>query len=154
MIRRPPRSTRTDTLFPYTTLFRSAVHTAPGHGQEDFVAGQKYGLVDKYTAAQLNPVDGRGVYLPSTPPAGDTMLAGTHIWKANDAIVEVLRGNGALLAFAKFEHSYPNCWRHKTPVALRATPQWFIPMETANNRSAPIAAIKQLERARGRERMW
>src|SRR3546814_1515885 len=81
-----------------------AVHTAPGHGQEDFVAGQKYGLVDKYTAAQLNPVDGRGVYLPSTPPAGDTMLAGTHIWKANDAIVEVLRGNGALLAFAKFEH--------------------------------------------------
>src|SRR3546814_1603739 len=83
-----------------------AVHTAPGHGQEDFVAGQKYGLVDKYTAAQLNPVDGRGVYLPSTPPAGDTMLAGTHIWKANDAIVEVLRGNGALLAFAKFEHSY------------------------------------------------
>src|SRR3546814_9970476 len=153
MIRRPPRSTRTDTRFPYTTLFRSvdevivhgratgavlegqllahpfyaerdiplvladhvpaedgtgAVHTAPGHGQEDFVAGQKYGLVDKYTAAQLNPVDGRGVYLPSTPPAGDTMLAGTHIWKANDAIVEVLRGNGALLAFAKFEHSYPH----------------------------------------------
>src|SRR5690606_26724319 len=64
-----------------------AVHTAPGHGQEDFVAGQQYGLVDKYTAAQLNPVDGRGVYLPSTPPAGDTVLAGTHIWKANDAIV-------------------------------------------------------------------
>src|SRR3546814_13939775 len=117
MIRRPPRSTRTDPPFPPTTIFRSgratgavlegqllahpfyaerdiplvladhvsaedgtgAVHTAPGHGQEDFVAGQKYGLVDKYTAAQLNPVDGRGVYLPSTPPAGDTMLAGTHI---------------------------------------------------------------------------
>ncbi|HEY9541202.1 MAG TPA: isoleucine--tRNA ligase [Luteimonas sp.] len=119
-----------------------AVHTAPGHGQEDFVAGQKYGLVDKYTAAQLNPVDGRGVYLPSTPPAGDTMLAGTHIWKANDAIVEVLRGNGALLAFAKFEHSYPHCWRHKTPVAFRATPQWFISMEQANLRRDALEAIK------------
>ena len=119
-----------------------AVHTAPGHGQEDFVAGRKYGLVDKYGAAQLNPVDGRGVYLPSTPPAGDTVLAGTHIWKANDAIVEVLRGNGALLAFAKIEHSYPHCWRHKTPVAFRATPQWFISMEQANLRRDALEAIK------------
>src|SRR5690606_16156030 len=74
-----------------------AVHTAPVRGQEAFGAGRRYGLVDQYPAAQLNPVDGRGVYLPSTPPAGDTVLAGTHIWKANDAIVEVLRGNGALL---------------------------------------------------------
>ncbi len=61
-----------------------AVHTAPGHGQEDFVVGQRYGLIDQYTAAQLNPVDARGVYLPSTPPAGDVILAGQHIWKAND----------------------------------------------------------------------
>ena len=122
-----------------------AVHTAPGHGQEDFVAGQQYGLLDKYTAAQLNPVDGRGVYLPSTPPAGDTVLAGTHIWKANEAIVEVLRGNGALLAFAKLEHSYPHCWRHKTPVAFRATPQWFISMERANLRRDALEAIKGVE---------
>src|SRR3546814_5090013 len=70
------------------------------------------------------------------------MLAGTHIWKANDAIVEVLRGNGALLAFAKFEHSYPHCWRHKTPVAFRATPQWFISMEQANLRRDALEAIK------------
>ena len=76
-----------------------AVHTAPGHGQEDFVVGQKYGLIEKYTAAQMNPVDGRGVYLPSTPPAGELVLAGLHIWKANDALVEVLRESGALLAF-------------------------------------------------------
>jgi isoleucyl-tRNA synthetase len=122
-----------------------AVHTAPGHGQEDFVAGQRYGLVDRYTAAQLNPVDGRGVYLPSTPPAGDVALAGMHIWKANDAIVEVLRGNGTLLAFAKFEHSYPHCWRHKTPVAFRATPQWFISMEQANLRRDALAAIKDVK---------
>ena len=72
-----------------------AVHTAPGHGQEDFVVGQKYGLIDKYTAAQLNPVDARGVYLPSTPPAGDVILAGQHIWKANEILVEVLRHNGS-----------------------------------------------------------
>ena len=122
-----------------------AVHTAPGHGQEDFVAGQRYGLIDKYTAAQLNPVDGRGVYLPSTPPAGDVVLAGLHIWKANDAIVDVLRGNGTLLAFAKFEHSYPHCWRHKTPVVFRATPQWFISMDQADLRRDALAAIKDVK---------
>ena len=118
-----------------------AVHTAPGHGQEDFVIGQKYGLIDKYTAAQLNPVDGRGVYLPSTPPAGDVDLTQLHVWKANDAIVEVLRGNGHLLAFAPLKHSYPHCWRHKTPIAFRATPQWFISMEQAGLRRDALAAI-------------
>jgi len=119
-----------------------AVHTAPGHGQEDFVVGQKYGLVEKYSAAQLNPVDGRGVYLPSTPPADGVELAGMHVWKANDALVEVLRGNAALLAFSKLTHSYPHCWRHKTPVAFRATPQWFISMTQANLRDDALAAIK------------
>ncbi len=118
-----------------------AVHTAPGHGQEDYVVGKQYGLIDKYSAAQLNPVDGRGVYLPSTPPAGDVVLAGQHIWKANDLIVEVLRNNGSLLAFSKLEHSYPHCWRHKTPIAFRATPQWFISMEQANLRADALAAI-------------
>jgi isoleucyl-tRNA synthetase len=118
-----------------------AVHTAPGHGQEDFVVGQCYGLVDKYSAAELNPVDGRGVYLPSTPPAGDTVLAGMHIWKANDAIVEVLRGNGTLLAHAIITHSYPHCWRHRTPVVFRATPQWFIAMDQAGLRRDALAAI-------------
>jgi isoleucyl-tRNA synthetase len=121
-----------------------AVHTAPGHGQEDYVVGKQYGLLDKYTAAQINPVDGRGVYLPSTPPANGTELAGLHIWKANDAIVDVLRGNGSLLAFSKLEHSYPHCWRHKTPIAFRATPQWFISMEQANLRSDALEAIKHV----------
>ena len=122
-----------------------AVHTAPGHGQEDFVVGQKYGLVEKYTAAQLNPVDGRGVYLPSTPPAGDVDLTQLHVWKANDAIVEVLRGTGALLAFAPLQHSYPHCWRHKTPIAFRATPQWFISMEQAHLRRDALAAINTVK---------
>ncbi len=122
-----------------------AVHTAPGHGQEDFVVGQKYGLVEKYTAAQLNPVDGRGVYLPSTPPAGDVDLTQLHVWKANDALVDVLRGNGALLAFAPLKHSYPHCWRHKTPIAFRATPQWFISMEQAHLRRDALAAIETVK---------
>ena len=126
-----------------------AVHTAPGHGQEDFVVGKAYGLIDKYTAAQLNPVDGKGVYLPSTPPLhtadGDIALAGMHIWKANKVIVDALRGTGALLAYVPLVHSYPHCWRHKSPVAFRATPQWFISMDQANLRADALDAIKQVE---------
>jgi isoleucyl-tRNA synthetase len=122
-----------------------AVHTAPGHGQEDFAVGQKYGLVEKYTAAQLNPVDGRGVYLPSTPPAGEVDLTQLHVWKANDALVDVLRANEALLAFSKLTHSYPHCWRHKTPIAFRATPQWFISMEQAHLRRDALAAIETVK---------
>ncbi|MBS0199925.1 MAG: isoleucine--tRNA ligase [Proteobacteria bacterium] len=118
-----------------------AVHTAPGHGQEDYQVSLKYGLMDRYTLAQINPIDGRGVYLPSTPAFGDIQLAGLHIWKANDAIVEGLRGNGALLAYAPLKHSYPHCWRHKTPIAFRATPQWFISMDQANLRRDALASI-------------
>ncbi len=117
------------------------VHTAPGHGQEDFAVGQRYGLMDNYTAAQMNPVDARGLYLPSTPPADGLILAGLHIWKANDPIIEVLRASGHLLAHAKLEHSYPHCWRHKTPVAFRATPQWFISMEQAGLRRDALNEI-------------
>ncbi len=119
-----------------------AVHTAAGHGQEDFVVSRQYGLIDKYTAAQITPVDGRGVYLPSTPAANGVELAGLHIWKANDVLVDVLRESGTLLAFSKFEHSYPHCWRHKTPVIFRATPQWFISMDQAHLRRDALAAIK------------
>ncbi|HVQ34110.1 MAG TPA: isoleucine--tRNA ligase, partial [Lysobacter sp.] len=122
-----------------------AVHTAPGHGQEDFAVGLRYGLTDQVTAAQMNPVDARGVYLPSTPPANGVTLAGLHIWKANDAIVEVLRNNGTLLAHATLVHSYPHCWRHKTPVAFRATPQWFISMEQGGLRRDALAAIPKVQ---------
>ncbi|WP_240318645.1 isoleucine--tRNA ligase [Lysobacter sp. TY2-98] len=119
-----------------------AVHTAPGHGQEDFAVSQKYGLIDKYSAAEMNPVDARGRYLPGTPPAGTTELAGLHLWKANDLIVDAVRDNGLLLAAHVVEHSYPHCWRHKTPVVFRATPQWFISMEQANLRRDALEAIK------------
>lgn len=107
-----------------------AVHTAPGHGQEDFAVGQKYGI------ETLNPVDGKGVYLPNTE-----IFAGQHIWKANDSIVELLRERDVLLAFSKLTHSYPHCWRHKTPVAFRATPQWFISMQQAGLRDDALNAI-------------
>lgn len=121
-----------------------AVHTAPGHGQEDYQVCRQYGLLERYGAAQINPVDGRGVYLPSTPAFGTLELAGLHIWKANDAIVEALRDSGALLAASKLEHSYPHCWRHKTPIAFRATPQWFISMEQAGLRTDALKAIEQV----------
>ncbi|WP_108817081.1 isoleucine--tRNA ligase, partial [Xanthomonas fragariae] len=119
-----------------------AVHTAPGHGQEDYQVSRQYGLLERYGAAQINPVDGRGVYRPSTPPLGDTVLAGLHIWKANDIIIEALRDTGVVLAASRMEHSYPHCWRHKTPIAFRATPQWFISMEQANLRADALKAIE------------
>ncbi len=105
------------------------------------MVSQKYGLLDKYNAGQVTPIDGRGVYLESTPPAGDVVLAGQHLWKAQEAIVGVLRDNGSLLAFHPIRHSYPHCWRHKTPVVFRATPQWFISMDKANLRNDALAAI-------------
>ena len=108
-----------------------AVHTAPGHGQEDFVVGQKYGI------EVLNPIDGKGIFLPSTE-----IFAGQYIWKANDTITALLAERGVLLASEKLTHSYPHCWRHKTPVAFRATPQWFISMEQANLRRDALEAIK------------
>ncbi|WNH51326.1 isoleucine--tRNA ligase [Stenotrophomonas oahuensis] len=119
-----------------------AVHTAPGHGQEDYAVCLKYGLIEKYNAGQINPVDGAGVYLPSTPPAGDLVLAGQHIWKAQQPIIDVLRSSGVLLSAVDIVHSYPHCWRHKkTPLVFRATPQWFISMEQANLRRDALAAI-------------
>lgn len=120
------------------------VHTAPGHGQEDFAVVRQYDLIQQYTAAQINPVDARGVYLPGTPPMGDTALEGNHIWKANDIIVDAVRGTDALLAATRTEHSYPHCWRHKTPVAFRATPQWFISMDKADLRADALQAIKDV----------
>ncbi len=107
-----------------------AVHTAPGHGQEDFEVGQRYGL------DVLNPVAGNGCFVPGTG-----FVEGMHIWKANDTVIELLRERHVLLAHAPFEHSYPHCWRHKTPVAFRATPQWFISMDAANLRADALAAI-------------
>ncbi len=113
-----------------------AVHTAPGHGQEDFIVGQKYGLLERYKSNEFNPVGGNGVYLPGTP-----IFEGQFIWKANATITALLGERGVLLASSQLQHSYPHCWRHKTPVAFRATPQWFIGMEQAGLRQSALAAI-------------
>ena len=107
-----------------------AVHTAPGHGQEDFVVGQKYGL------EVANPVGGNGVYLPDTP-----LFAGQHVFKANDSVVEALKEAGALLVHKAYKHSYPHCWRHKTPIIFRATPQWFVSMDQAGLRATSLKEI-------------
>ncbi len=113
-----------------------AVHTAPGHGADDFVVGAQYGIVDATPANVLNPVGANGVYLPGTP-----VFEGQYIWKANDAIIELLRGRGVLLASEKITHSYPHCWRHHTPVAFRTTPQWFIAMDAVGLRANALHAV-------------
>ena len=109
-----------------------AVHTAPGHGQDDYVVGQKYGLpVD-------NPVNADGTFRPNTE-----LFAGQHVFNANDNVVEVLRDRNALLHEEAIEHSYPHCWRHKTPIIFRATPQWFISMEANGLRDKALDEIKR-----------
>ncbi|GAB6046958.1 isoleucine--tRNA ligase [Methyloparacoccus murrellii] len=107
-----------------------AVHTAPGHGQEDYVAGLRYHLpVD-------NPVGDDGRFLPATE-----LFAGQHVFSANDRVIDVLKQHGALVQEARIEHSYPHCWRHKTPVIFRATPQWFIAMDRHELRQRALQEI-------------
>ncbi|PMO69241.1 isoleucine--tRNA ligase [Vibrio breoganii] len=110
------------------------VHTAPGHGQEDFVVGQHYNL------EVANPVGSNGVYLPDTE-----LFAGQHVFKANNSVLEVLKEKGALLHHHAYEHSYPHCWRHKTPIIFRATPQWFVSMDQAGLRTNALEAIKGVQ---------
>ncbi len=112
-----------------------AVHTAPGHGPDDFVIGQKYGL------EVANPVGPNGCYLPGTYPA----LDGKFVFKANDLIVEILREHDALVHFEKFTHSYPCCWRHKSPIIFRATPQWFVSMDQKGLRAKSLEEIKGVQ---------
>ncbi len=111
-----------------------AVHTAPGHGVEDFMVGQRYSLpVD-------NPVAGNGVFVEGTE-----LFAGEHVFKANEHVLEVLREQGALIHAEKLTHSYPCCWRHKTPIIFRATPQWFIGMDKHGLRHAAMREIDRVE---------
>ena len=94
------------------------VHTAPGHGHDDFVIGKRYGL-DIYC-----PVDNAGRFTPDV-----THFSGMRVFEANDQIVEFMRERGVLLFSEKYDHRYPHCWRCKNPVIFRATPQWFIAMD-------------------------
>lgn len=108
-----------------------AVHTAPGHGVEDYNAGRQYNLPVEHG------VRGDGVFADSVP-----YLAGTHVLKANPQVIELLTEAGALVKHEEFAHSYPHCWRHKSPVIFRATAQWFISMDAANLRADAREEIK------------
>ena len=110
------------------------VHTAPGHGLDDYIVGQRYGLpVD-------NPVGADGRFLPTT-----ALFAGLQVFAANDSVVEVLREKHRLLALISYQHSYPHCWRHKTPLIFRATPQWFISMEQQGLRAQALTEIGRVQ---------
>lgn len=110
-----------------------AVHTAPAHGVEDFAVCQQYGI------EVYNPVGGNGVYLPET-----ALFAGQHVLKANNAVLEALNERGVLLHSESYEHSYPHCWRHKTPVIFRATPQWFVAMNKNGLLAKAQAAVNEV----------
>lgn len=109
------------------------VHTAPGHGQDDYVVGMKYNL------EVANPVGDNGVYKADTE-----LFAGQHVFKANDNVVATLQERGALMHHVAYRHSYPHCWRHKTPIIFRATPQWFISMEKNGLRQQAMSEIKSV----------
>ena len=95
------------------------VHTAPGHGLEDYAVSKENGL------EVLSPVKANGTFNDDVDH-----FAGLFVFKANENIVELLKENGVLLSESSYEHSYPHCWRHRTPVMFRATPQWFISMSS------------------------
>ena len=94
------------------------VHTAPGHGADDFHIGKAYGL------EIYNPVDASGRFVSDVEHFG-----GMNIFDANPKIVAFLDENGMLVHSEKYQHRYPHCWRCKNPVIFRATPQWFISMD-------------------------
>lgn len=111
-----------------------AVHTAPGHGQEDYEIGLKYGL------EVYNPVDDGGFFIPSVEH-----FSGMHVWKANPEINKKLMEDGFLLKEEKTTHSYPHCWRCKSPILFRATSQWFISMNTNDLRKKALEEIKKTQ---------
>ena len=100
------------------------VHTAPGHGADDFHIGKAYGL------EIYNPVDAGGKFVADVEHFG-----GMNIFEANSKIVEFLRERGMLVYSEKYQHRYPHCWRCKNPVVFRATPQWFISMDEIQGES-------------------
>lgn len=106
------------------------VHTAPGHGQDDYVVGTRYGL------PVISPINHKGVL---TEDAGQ--FAGLFYAKANKEICAYLEGTGDLLKLKMIEHSYPHDWRSKTPVIFRATEQWFVNVEGSDIRERALKAL-------------
>lgn len=111
-----------------------AVHTAPDHGVEDFQVGKKYAI------DTLNLVDDHGVFSDQTE-----LFAGEHVYKVDEKIIETLIAKNKLVQQAKFQHSFPHCWRTKTPLIYRATPQWFISMKGGNLLAAVNQQVETVE---------
>jgi isoleucyl-tRNA synthetase len=120
-------------LADYVTLEdgTGAVHTAPGHGYDDYVTGVAYGI-DVYT-----PVDEQGKFTPDV-----VRYAGVDVFAANPLITADMKKDGTLLKETTVSHSYPHCWRCKNPVIFRATEQWFISMDGNRLREKARAAIR------------
>lgn len=108
-----------------------AVHTAPDHGVDDFNVGRKYDI------GTLNYVDGHGVFRDVVP-----LFAGEHVYKVDEKVIAELEKQGKLLLKKVFTHSYPHCWRTKTPLIFRATPQWFVSMSKNGLKESALEAVK------------
>ncbi|WP_439294432.1 isoleucine--tRNA ligase [Lonepinella sp. BR2882] len=109
------------------------VHTAPDHGQDDYVIARQYDI------GMAGLVGNDGKFISTTE-----FFAGLGVFEANGKVLEKLEEVGALLKLEKIRHSYPHCWRHKTPVIFRATPQWFIGMEVKGLRQQALSEIKKV----------
>ncbi len=112
------------------------VHTAPAHGVDDYIVGQRYALpID-------NPVGDDGKFFDKVP-----LVGGLLVWKANAVVIEELQHRARLLKHDRLKHSYPHCWRHKTPIIFRATTQWFVGMDrkTADGRSLRELALNAVD---------
>jgi isoleucyl-tRNA synthetase len=118
------------------------VHIAPGHGMEDYM------LVLEHNA-KSSPVERLEILAPVDNSGRFTEVvrefAGQHVFKANPKIVDYLQGNGRLLGHGSLSHSYPHCWRCKSPVIFRATEQWFVSMETNELRKEALAEIERVQ---------
>ncbi|MEO8098662.1 MAG: isoleucine--tRNA ligase [Acidobacteriota bacterium] len=118
-----------------------AVHTAPGHGQEDYVIGVQNGL------PVYCPIDAAGRFFHAEGAAGrlPEELIGKTVWEGNPIAIDIMKAHGALLAERKISHSYPHCWRCHKPTIFRATEQWFIGMDKNNLRARALEAIKTVK---------
>lgn len=110
------------------------VHTAPGHGVEDFGVGKTHGLELPRTVSE------DGTYYAHVP-----LFAGLHVYKANGPVIEKLKEVGALLNESRILHSYPHSWRSGTPLIYRTTPQWFISMDRHSLRTRALEAIQHVK---------
>ncbi len=117
-----------------------AVHTAPGHGQEDYAVSRQYGI------ATFCPVDaaGRFYHAEGAPGRLPEEIIGKTVWEANPIVIEILKSHGALCGVEKLSHSYPHCWRCHNPTIFRATEQWFIGMDRNDLRQRALEAIRQV----------